>query len=312
MSSFITSLLIAVATTTISYFAFHLYLERYAIKKRRLNQIIKKDDENIDHFIISEDHKKNDFLYKNLLKIKSQIQKSGLSWSVKKYIYVKIIAVLISLVIALILFKTLLFAAVIGIAFGHYATEFYINRKASKRIDKFSDQFPNALDGMVRNLKSNIPLQKAIEIIAENSNEPLKSEFQRITLMLKLGESITKSVSELKERMPTTDVNLFAIAISIQQSSGARLSEVLETLSSTMRSRKQIRNEIKTLSAQTKTSAIILGLVSPIIALIITVINPEYMAPLVNTHQGKVVIIIAISLLAIGSFIMNKMIKFKI
>ena len=143
------------------------------------------------------------------------------------------------------------------VAFG--APNFVLARLRKRRIAKFVDIFPNALDIIVRGVKAGLPLGDTLRIIANETPEPVQSEFRRVAESQALGLPLDEAVEKMAQRVPISETNFFAIVIGIQAKSGGNLSEAIGNLSRTLRERRKMRGKIKAMAMEAKASAVIIG-----------------------------------------------------
>jgi tight adherence protein B len=182
---------------------------------------------------------------------------------------------------------------------------------AKRRMKKFTSEFPNATDIIVRGIKSGLPVHECLKVIAKEMPQPLSGEFQRLVEGLGMGQSIDEALEKVYARMPTSEVRFFAIVLSIQQKTGGNLAESLNNLSVVLRGRKMMREKIKALSGEAVASAGIIGCLPPGVALLVTLTTPSYMMPLFSDPRGHILLLIGGFWMACGIFVMRKMINFK-
>lgn len=145
-----------------------------------------------------------------------------------------------------------------------------------RRIQRFTAELPNAMDIIVRGLRSGLPLGDCLRIVASESPEPIRSEFKTIVDSQTLGISIADAVAKLFERLPVAEANFFGIVIGIQQKTGGNLSEALGNLSRVVRERKRMAGKIKAMSMEAKASGIIIASLPFIVGLLTYLSSPEY------------------------------------
>ncbi|HFB2048097.1 MAG TPA: hypothetical protein TECP_00444 [Hyphomicrobiaceae bacterium MAG_BT-2024] len=180
-----------------------------------------------------------------------------------------------------------------------------------RRQAKFVDELTNAIDIIVRGVKSGLSINECIAIVARESAQPLASEFNEIVESHRVGMPIPECFERLCTRMPLAEVRFFSIVISIQQSSGGSLSEALGNLANVLRSRKQLTAKVGALSAEAKASAAVLASLPLIVMTLVNFTNPDYLVPLWTTFLGKFMLGAAAVWMLIGCVIMRKMINFK-
>lgn len=178
------------------------------------------------------------------------------------------------------------------------------------RQKKFISQFADALDVIVRGVKSGLPLSECLKIIANESPQPLAHEFEIMIDSLAMGVQLDQALNKMYQRMPTQEVNFFAIVLSIQAKAGGNLSEALGNLSAVLRSRKLLREKIKALSSEAKASAMIIGSLPVIVMGLVYMTTPAYIMELFTNDLGHLILLIAAGLMGTGIYIMRQMINF--
>ncbi|MGD9967758.1 MAG: type II secretion system F family protein [Hyphomonadaceae bacterium] len=179
------------------------------------------------------------------------------------------------------------------------------------RQKKFSDQLADAIDVIVRGVKSGLPLNQCLRIIAAESPEPLRTEFQSLVDSQAMGVPLDQSMQRMYDRMPLPEVNFFSIVLVIQQKTGGNLSESLGNLSSVLRSRKLMKEKVKALSSEAKASAMIIGALPIVVIAMVYLTRPEYIMILFTHPTGNLILLGAAVMMSLGVFIMNKMVNFK-
>jgi len=180
------------------------------------------------------------------------------------------------------------------------------------RFKKFTAAFPDAMDIIVRGVKSGMPLQDCLRIIGTESAEPLGGEFKRMKESLAMGIGIEQALDKMYSRVPTQEVRFFAIVLAIQAKTGGNLAEALSNLSAVIRARKMMREKVNALSGEAVASAAIIGSLPPVVIVIISLASPLYMQPMFTTPKGHTMLGIGVAVMAFGVFVMRKMINFKI
>lgn len=178
-----------------------------------------------------------------------------------------------------------------------------------KRQSKFTSQFGDGIDVIVRGVKSGLPLIECLRIIASESPAPLGTEFTRVIDSIQMGTTVEQSLQGLYRRMPLPEVNFFAIVIGIQQQSGGNLSEALGNLSEVLRSRKMLFEKVKALSSEAKASAMIIGALPIAVMGLVYFTAPEYMSLLFTTSTGHFFLMVGAGMMGAGIFVMKQMMK---
>lgn len=199
-------------------------------------------------------------------------------------------------------------AAFVG-AFG--LPRIIVSQKIKYRQNKFIDEFANAIDVIVRGVKSGLPLNECLGIIARESPSPIKEEFQELVEQQRIGIPLGDCFERMMGRVPLPEVKFFAIVIGIQSQAGGNLSEALGNLSGVLRDRKRMAGKVKALSAEAKASAAVLGSLPFIVMTMVYISTPHYIGILFSTKVGQFLLLAAAGWMTCGLLIMRKMINFK-
>ncbi len=203
------------------------------------------------------------------------------------------------------------FAAIFAVAGGYLLPRVYVMRKRAKYQDQFLDELPNAIEAIVRGVKTGLPLNDSMRVVAKDTKEPVRSEFGRVLDQQSFGFSMTDAVQILLERVPLSEVNFFVVVISVQQQSGGNLSEALGNLARVLRNRKKMKQKVKAMSSEAKASAGIIGSLPIVVAVLVSVVSPAYLLPLINTSVGQLCLGAGVLMLSAGIFTMSRMVKFE-
>ena len=186
-----------------------------------------------------------------------------------------------------------------------------LSKIIARRQAKFLANLANAIDVIVRGIKTGLPLNECLGIIARESPQPIAGEIKEVVDQQRMGVTLAESLDRLVVRVPLAEVKFLAIVISIQASAGGNLSEALGNLSQVLRDRYSMKLKIKALSAEALASAAVLGSMPPIICTMIYFSAPGYLDPLINTRVGNMFSLLAVGMMGTGIFIMRQMINFK-
>lgn len=182
--------------------------------------------------------------------------------------------------------------------------------RRNRRQNKFLLEFANSIDIVVRGIKSGLPVNDCIRIIANESPDPIGPEFAEIVEGQKLGIPLDQGLERMYERMPLAEVNFLAIVIAIQQKTGGNLAEALANLSKVLRDRRKMKSKIEAMSMEAKASASIIGILPPGVMGMLYFTNPEYIELLWITSLGQALLVMCGTWMLIGVLIMKKMIAF--
>ena len=240
-----------------------------------------------------------------------RMRQAGLGWSKTRYFVTTLVAGFISFFVALTLIRLGLLTSVgFGVTGGLLLPHLYVNFKRKKRFAAFSAEFPNAVDVIVRGVKSGLPLVDCLKIIATEGREPVKSEFKTMVEDQTLGVPMDEAARRLVERVPLSGASFFAIVIGIQSQIGGSLSNALGNLSKVLRDRKKMQAKIKAMSSEAKASAGIIGSMPVVVGGLIYLTSPDYISLMFTTLAGNVVLAAAGLWMLTGILVMRKMVNF--
>lgn len=250
--------------------------------------------------------------HKTALSLKSRLVQAGLPLTPTRFY---VFSVFFGLFVMLVAFiagapKPVLLGIPFAAAFGlpRWVLGFLIKRRQAK----FLDEFPNALDLITRSLRSGLPLNDAVRLVASEAREPVKAEFRRVIEAQQVGLSMPEACSRMTTNLPLQEVNFFAIVIAIQSQAGGNLSEALGNLSRVLRERKKMKAKVKALSMEAKASAVIIGALPFIVATLVYLTSPAYMTILFTDPRGHLIMGAAGVWMSIGIFVMRNMVNFDI
>jgi tight adherence protein B len=186
----------------------------------------------------------------------------------------------------------------------------FVNFMRKRRINKFINEFPNAVDVIIRGIKAGLPLGDCLRVIASEAAEPVRTEFRLIIETQSIGMPLAEAIERLVVRVPVPEANFFAIVISIQQKSGGNLSEALGNLSRVLRDRKKMKHKIKAMSSEAKASAGIIGSLPFAVTALVYITAPTYIELLWTNPTGRMVMGVCAVWMCIGVASMKKMINF--
>jgi tight adherence protein B len=189
---------------------------------------------------------------------------------------------------------------------------YYILYKKKIRIKKFENQLPDALDMLSRSLKAGHAFSGGVEMVSEEFDPPIGSEFVKIIEEINFGVSVKDALVNFAERMEVHDLKFLVVAVSIQRESGGDLAAILEKISRLIRERFQLNDRVNTLSAEGRVSAKILTAVPLLLALWFYISQPFYVRILMYDPIGQVLVFFAVFLMIVGMLIMKKMINIKV
>jgi tight adherence protein B len=245
------------------------------------------------------------------LSLAARLRSAGLGESVRMF-WIISGAIALTVALVLLLLRQMPLVALGGaFAAGFGLPRWVVGILAKGRTKKFTEAFSDAIDIIVRGIKSGLPVHDCLKIIGKECPEPLAGEFRILTENVGMGMPIDQALERMYERMPTNELRFFAIVLSIQAKTGGNLAEALGNLSVVLRARKLMHEKIKALSAEAIASAFIIGCLPPGVVVLITVTSPAYMVPLFTDPRGHLMLLAGAIWMSLGIFVMRKMINFK-
>ena len=235
------------------------------------------------------------------------------NWKTKPqtFMIISVILAVISGGIPFTLGLSPLFCLGLAVVVGFGLPRFILGAAINRRQKKFTSHFADAMDIIVRGVRTGLPLGDCLKIIAHESPEPLGGEFRKVVEGESVGIPLEICLEQLYERIPISEVNFFSTVLNIQKQTGGNLGESLANLSSVLRGRKLLAEKIKSLSAEAKMSAMIIGALPIVVMVIVTLVAPDYMTELYTTPTGHRNLMIGAAMMVMGTLMMRKMINFK-
>ena len=244
--------------------------------------------------------------------LRIQLKQAGLTVSVERFYLYSVVCGIALTAAAFVAGAPLLVlpgALVVGLL---GLPRWFVSFSRARRVKAFLNEFPNALDIIVRAVKSGLPLNDGIRLIATDAPEPVKSEFRRIVESQQVGMSIPEAAMRMTESMPCPEAGFFGIVIQIQSQAGGNLSEALGNLSRVLRDRKKMKAKVQALSMEAKASAVIIGALPFVVAFLVYLSSPNYIMPLFITTTGHIILGVSGLWMAIGIFVMRQMMNFEV
>ncbi|MGI8525891.1 MAG: type II secretion system F family protein [Pseudolabrys sp.] len=244
------------------------------------------------------------------LPLNARIAQAGLSWSKNRFMITA--ASLGLLLFAIVFLGQFGILPALGMAFaGAFGLPMWMLKFLKKRREnKFLEAFPDAVDIIVRGIKSGLPLLDCLKMITIDANEPVKSQFRSIVETQAIGIPLGEACTKLYEYMPLPEANFFGIVISIQQKAGGNLSEALGNLSRVLRDRKKMKAKIQAMSMEAKASAGIIGALPIAVMTLVWITSPQYISLLWTEPFGRLMLAASACWMSLGVLVMKKMINF--
>jgi len=244
--------------------------------------------------------------------LKQRLEQTGKEISLAKY---ATISLGLSLVISIALmmrgmpFLLGLFAGLfVGIGLPH----FVVGKMIKRRVNKFNVNFPDAIELMVRGLRSGLPITETLGIVASEIPGPVGIEFRMVSDKMKIGRTMEAGLQDTADRLGTPEFQFFVITLAIQRETGGNLAETLSNLADVLRKRAQMKLKIRAMSSESKASAYIVGSLPFIVFILVYMMNPSYMGGFFVDQRLIVAGLGGMIWMSIGGFIMAKMVNFEI
>ncbi|MDC7685167.1 type II secretion system F family protein [Asticcacaulis sp. BYS171W] len=245
------------------------------------------------------------------LSLAARMLHAGLSPDVKKFWIISIAMGVFAALIGFLVSQNPFIALGAAFVFAYGIPRWFLGTLAKGRINKFTALFPDAMDILVRGIKSGLPVNDGLKIIAREMGKPLGPEFQRLNENVAIGMALDGALEKMCERMPTSELRFFTIVIAIQAKTGGNLAEALGNLSNVLRARRMMREKIKALSSEAIASASIIGVLPPGVGTMISLVNPGYIGPMFTDPRGNFMLMGGAIWMLLGILMMRKMINFK-
>jgi tight adherence protein B len=249
-------------------------------------------------------------------RVARELARADLKFKVAEYYALVVISTIgVGLLALLLQPKGTYISFLIGAVIGFFLPRFYVKRQQAARIRKFDDQLGDMLNLMVNGLRAGYSTMQAMEAISRELPSPISDEFHRVVQEMQIGIPMEKALDNLFRRIPSDDLDFVITAINVQREVGGNLSEILDTISFTIRERVRIKGEIRTMTASVRSSGVILSLIPVGLGLALWFISPEYIgtffAPpgLFDLGQplcGIIAVVVILGLILAGYFVMMK------
>jgi len=248
----------------------------------------------------------------NPAQLQKRLSMTGRDWTVGRYGLTSVgIGVVVTLLLSLQGLPFLL-ALFVGLFLGAGLPHAVVSSLISRRIAKFNAKFPDAIELLVRGLRSGLPITETIGVVGQEVEGPVGVEFRAVADKMKIGRSMDAALQETSDRLGTPEFQFFVITIAIQRETGGNLAETLANLADVLRKRGQMKLKIKAMSSESKASAYIIGALPFIVFGLIWFINGSYMQNFFIDQRLIVAGLGGMVWMSIGAFIMSKMINFEI
>ena len=257
-----------------------------------------------------------DLAFGKLLPNKAQLQKrlnmTGKNWNVGQYGGVSAAMLIIVTLLLRLQGIPFLLALLVGLIVGGGVPHFMVGKVIARRVGKFTTKLPDAIELLVRGLRSGLPISETMSVVGAEVDGPVGEEFRAVSDKMKIGRSMDSALQDTADRLGTPEFQFFVISIAIQRETGGNLAETLANLANVLRMRSQMKLKIRAMSSESKASAYIIGSLPFIVFGLIWFINASYMQTFFVDQRLMVAGIGGMVWMGLGAFIMAKMINFEI
>ena len=244
--------------------------------------------------------------------LRQRLEQTGKDITLGKYAIVCL--GVLALVAAAMLMKgaPLLLSVLLGAFLGIGGPHFVVGSMIKRRINKFNSNFPDAIELMVRGLRSGLPITETLGIVAGEITGPVGAEFRMVSDKMKIGRTMEAALQDTADRLGTPEFQFFVITLAIQRETGGNLAETLSILADVLRKRAQKKLKIRAMSSESKASAYIIGALPFTVFGLVYMINPNYMRHFFSDQRLMIAGIGGLVWMGVGALIMAKMVNFEI
>jgi tight adherence protein B len=244
--------------------------------------------------------------------LRKRLEMTGKDITLGKYAITCIGIVLVITILLTFKGAPILLSLLLGLFFGVGGPHFVIGKMIQRRVNKFTSNFPDAIELMVRGLRSGLPITETLGIVAQELPGPVGVEFRMVSDKMKIGRTMEAALQDTADRLGTPEFQFFVITLAIQRETGGNLAETLSNLSDVLRKRAQMKLKIRAMSSESKASAYIVGSLPFVVFTMVWMINPHYMGGFFSDQRLMVAGLGGMVWMGIGAFIMAKMCNFEI
>jgi len=241
-----------------------------------------------------------------------RLERTGKSWTVSQYFYASLGIGLVVTAILYLKSGSVMLALGVGVLAGAGIPHFLVNRFIKRRTNQFNAKFPDAIELLVRGLRSGLPVAETLNVVAQEVPGPVGEEFKAAVERMRIGRTMEESLQVTADKLGTPEFQFFVITLAIQRETGGNLAETLSNLSDVLRKRAQMKLKIKAMSSESKASAYIVGSLPFIVFSLIWWINPKYIGNFFVDERLIITGLGGLVWMSIGAFIMAKMVSFEI
>jgi tight adherence protein B len=244
--------------------------------------------------------------------LRKRLEQTGKEISLAKYATICVGVVVLVTIALKFRGAPILLALFVGLFVGIGGPHFVIGKLIKRRVAKFTSSFPDAIELMVRGLRSGLPITETLGVVASEIQGPVGIEFRMVVDKMRIGKTMEAALQDTADRLGTPEFQFFVITLAIQRETGGNLAETLSNLADVLRKRAQMKLKIRAMSSESKASAYIVGSLPFVVFGLVWMVNPGYMAGFFSDQRLMVAGLGGMLWMGIGVFIMAKMVNFEI
>ena len=245
--------------------------------------------------------------------LRKRLSQTGMSITLANYMVANLLVAIVFGFLTWVVFHGgVAIDILVGIVAGVGLPHMVVGKLIARRLDKFTKLFPEAIDLIVRGLRSGLPITESIGSVGTELADPIGIEFRKMSDSIKLGTPLEDALDAASDRLSTADFKFFVIAISIQKETGGNLAETLENLSEILRKRLQMKLKVKAMSSEARASAVIIGVLPFLLFGVLLFVNYDYVSVLFTDPRGMVMGGAGLTSMSLGMFVISRLIKFEI
>ncbi|MEY3623033.1 MAG: hypothetical protein RLZZ407_592 [Pseudomonadota bacterium] len=245
-------------------------------------------------------------------KLRLRLAQTGKKWTLQQYMYASGGLAFVIMAILLLNGASFFIGLFSGLLIGAALPHMVVNVLVGRRITKFTTNFPDAIELLVRGLKSGMPVSETLSVIAKEIAGPVGEEFKLVVEKIKIGKSMEDALQDTADRLGTPEFQFFVITLAIQRETGGNLAETLANLADVLRKRAQMKLKIRAMSSESKASAYIVGSLPFFVSGMIWTVNQPYLEGFFYEPRLMIAGVVGAVWMSIGVFIMAKMVNFEI
>ncbi|MBV8939133.1 MAG: type II secretion system F family protein, partial [Alphaproteobacteria bacterium] len=242
----------------------------------------------------------------------NRLERAGSPLNAQQFSFRCLLAMLIIIIGTRTLGKPLLLGVFLGIILAVWLPLKVLSFRIGRKQKAFLQVFPDAIDLIVRGLRSGLPVAESVNLVAQEVPEPVSGAFKHAANTMKLGVSMEKALQEVARKLNYTEFNFFVTSIILQRETGGNLSEILNNLSEVLRKRYMMRMKIKAMTSEARASSMIIGALPFLVGGAVSVMSPDYIKVLFTDYRGNEALAVAAGMMGFGMWVMNRMAKFEI